>query len=205
MGLNPKQAKVAIQGFGNAGANMARFVAQEGFQLVAISDSTSAYLLPQEFDLPRIIKYKEEKKNLIDYPGIKPISGSELLELDIDILVPAALENQITKANAENIKAKIILELANGPTSPEADEILDKKGVLVVPDILANAGGVVVSFFEWRHNLGQGICDIRREMGELDKIMISAFDRIYEIKEKNQIDMRLAAYVLALKRLNEVA
>ncbi|MFH0819525.1 MAG: Glu/Leu/Phe/Val dehydrogenase [bacterium] len=203
LGLEPEKTTVAIQGFGNAGLNMARFVAEDGFKLAGLSDSTSGYLLDESCELADLIKYKEKNKSLIGCPGVKTITHHQLLELPVDVLIPAALENQITKTNAPDIKAKIVLELANGPTSPEADEILSKNNVLVVPDILANAGGVTVSYFEWRHNLGQGVCDVQREMGELDKIMSEAFDRVYEIKEKHQIDMRLAAYILALQRLNE--
>lgn len=204
VGLEPQNTTIAIQGFGNAGMNMAKFADQDGFKIIALSDSASAYLLPAKYDLDDIINYKQKNKNLFGYPEIRPISNEKLLELPVDILIPAALENQITLNNAHNIKAKIILELANGPTSPQADEILYKKGLLLVPDILANAGGVAVSYFEWRHNLGEATCDIPNEMGELDKIMSDAFDRVYEIKEKNKIDMRLAAYVLALERLEGV-
>lgn len=203
LGLPPKETKVAVQGLGNAGKNIAKFVNEDGFKIVALSDSANGYLLPENYDLIDLINHKEKNKNLVDYPGIKLISNAELLDLEVDVLIPAALENQITAANADNIKAKIILELANGPTSPEADEILTKKGILVAPDILANAGGVTVSYFEWRHNLGKSRCDIPQEMGELDQIMTDAFNKVYEIKEKHQIDMRLAAYILALEGLNK--
>jgi glutamate dehydrogenase/leucine dehydrogenase len=203
LGLIPHQTTVAIQGFGNAGKNITKFLKEDDFKIIALADSASAYLLPENYNLTDLIAYKEKNKSLVGYPDVKLISNDEFFKLKVDVLIPAALENQITAANAPNIKVKIILELANGPTSPEADKILFERGILVMPDILANAGGVTVSYFEWRHNLGKSVCDIPQEMGELDKIMTETFDRVFEIKEKNKIDMRLAAYVLALERLSE--
>ncbi|MHA1626861.1 MAG: Glu/Leu/Phe/Val family dehydrogenase, partial [Candidatus Asgardarchaeia archaeon] len=150
-----------------------------------------------------VLKHKRKTGSVINYPGAKNITNEELLEIDCDILVPAALENQITREVAKNVKAKIIVEGANGPTTPDADDILLKKGVFVVPDILANAGGVTVSYFEWLQNITRDKWPLEKVRKKLEEIMVRAFNDVYEIHEKENVDMRSAAYILAIKRVAE--
>ena len=153
MKMEPTKTSVAIQGFGNAGAHMADLLFKMGFKIVAASDSKGGVYNEAGLNVPDLTKYKEAKGSVVSFVGAKNVSNEELLELPVDILVPAALENQITAQNADKIKAKAIVELANGPTTPEADEILKNRGVELVPDVLANAGGVTVSYFEWDQNV----------------------------------------------------
>ncbi|HDG61582.1 MAG TPA: Glu/Leu/Phe/Val dehydrogenase, partial [Thermotoga sp.] len=145
--------KAAIQGFGNAGSNAAIYLYEAGVKVVAVSDSKGGIFKEDGLPIPDVVKHKKETRSVIDFPGARNITNEELLELNVDILVPAALEDVITEENAPRVKARYILELANGPTTPEADEILTSKGVMILPDILANAGGVTVSYFEWVQNL----------------------------------------------------
>lgn len=212
-GLDPKKLSVAIQGFGNAGYHLARFLHEEGFTLAALSDSKGAVYKKDGFDPEHAMRAKREKGSVnkiyekgsvADEKGCKHLTNEELLELDVDILVPAALENVITAENAANVKAKIILEVANGPTTPEADKILQQNGVLVIPDVLANAGGVTVSYFEWVQNR-QGYYWSEEEVFEkLKKIMVPAFTNIYELLQEHEgMLMRDAAFVYAIKRIVE--
>lgn len=214
-GWNPAEMRVAIQGFGNAGQHLAWFLHADGYRVVAISDSHGGAFRPEGLDIPEAVRQKNETRTLsglycgcsvcqCDHctgEGTEAISNEELLELDVDILVPAALENQITAANAGNIKARTIVEVANGPTTPEADELLNSKGVHVVPDILANAGGVTVSYFEWLQNR-TGL--YWTELGvhqRLKKTIVTAFSEIDQRMTEHQCDMRTAAYAHALNRL----
>lgn len=195
--------RVAIQGFGNAGSHMARLLCEDGFTLIAVSDSKGGALVEKGFDFKKLMDVKEKDGKVCAYPGCKKLEPKELLELDCDVLVLAALENQITKENAEKIKAPMIVELANGPTTPEADDILHKNGVFIIPDILANAGGVCVSYFEWIQNK-QGYYWKEDEVNEkLHEKMTKEFDATFDIHTKKKIDMRTAAYVLALGRIDE--
>lgn len=212
LGKDPKEATAAIQGYGNAGSNAAKLLEEAGYKIVAVSDSKGAIYAPEGLHADSVLKYKKEK-GMVDgvyYKGSvctdiehEHITNEELLELDVEVLVPAALENQITRKNADNIKAKIILELANGPTTPEADEVLAKKGILVLPDILANAGGVTVSYFEWLQNKKNEKWDLEKVHKKLKRIMVREFDNVHKISKIKKIDMRTAAYVLAVKRLAE--
>ena len=194
---NNSDVTVAIQGFGNVGYWFAYHAHQAGYKVVAVSDSKGGIYVEDGLDPVVTFKYKQEQGKL---PG-KVITNEELLELDVDILVPAALENVITKDNAANIKAKAILELANGPTSPEADQILADNGVIMVPDVLANAGGVTVSYFEWAQNL-QGYYWTEEEViSKLQPLMEDAFEKMWLMKESEQVSGRMATYMTAVKRV----
>ncbi|MDD1747763.1 MAG: Glu/Leu/Phe/Val dehydrogenase [Methanomassiliicoccales archaeon] len=192
-------ATVAVQGFGTVGWHTARLLQQEaGCNVVAVSDSTGGIYDSKGLYPVRVQEYKKKGGSVVGYPGSKQITNAELLELDVDILVPAAMENVITKDNAKKIKAKILAEGANGPTTPEADEILFKKGVMLIPDILANAGGVTVSYFEWVQDLQFFFWNVDEIKERLRAIMCNAFNAVYAIAKERNVDMRTAAYMLAL-------
>ena len=204
---------VAVQGFGNVGGHIARILQEARFKVVALSDSKGAIYKPDGIDVFDVLKTQKEKGgvsqsrcSIEEAAGGKcrVISNKELLELDADILIPSALENQITADNARKIKAKVILEMANGPVTAEADEILAKKGVEVIPDILANGGGVVGSYFEWAQNLQRFYWEEEEVLGRLDKIMTDAFRAVARTREECGISWRQAAYVRAIKRVGEV-
>jgi glutamate dehydrogenase (NAD(P)+) len=198
------QPTVVIQGYGNAGSIVARLLHQEGAKIIGVSDSKGAIynkngLVPEE-----VLEHKQRTSSVIGFKNAEEISQSALLELETDILVPAALENQITQENAPRIRAKIIAEAANGPTTPEADEILFEREVFVIPDILANAGGVTVSYFEWLQGLQMYFWTEAEVNSKLKEVMSRSFKEVVAIKEKEKCDMRLAAYILAVKRVAEV-
>lgn len=203
IGKVKKHATVAIQGLGNVGANAAKILYKEDYYIVAVSDSKGGIVSESDkgLNIEEVLKYKEKNGLVAGFPDTKKIINEELLVLDADVLIPAALENQITAKNAKDIKAKIVLELANGPTTPDADKILDEKGILVVPDILANAGGVLVSYFEWAQNR-MGYYWNEKEVNEkLKKQMVKSFADVWERKEKYKVDTRTAANILALERV----
>ncbi len=204
LGLDLKKATVAIQGYGNAGYYAAKLVKEMfGSKIVAVSDSKGGIYNPDGLDPEEVNNHKKKTGSVVNFPKTKPISNEEILELDVDILFPAALENQITGKNAHNIKAKICAELANGPTTPDADEILYKKGVFVIPDFLCNAGGVTVSYFEWVQNL-YGYYWTEEEVHEkLDKKMTKAFYDTLETSKKYKVHNRIAAYIVAIERVAE--
>lgn len=212
-GWNESKTTVAVQGFGNAGYTIAKLLSDDGFQVVGVSDSKGGIHAEKgKLDIDEVMKIKKEK-GIIDDSYFKgsvgddaeyvKISNEELLQLEVDILVPAALENQITKSNADKIKAKVVVELANGPTTPEADEILEKKKIMIVPDILANSGGVTVSYFEWVQNKQGYYWTLDEVRTKLKEKIVPAFNDIYTIMEQHKIDMRTAAYMHALKRINQ--
>jgi glutamate dehydrogenase (NAD(P)+) len=204
LGLNTAEATLAIQGFGNAGqfaATLGRDLL--GAKVVAVSDSKGGIYNPQGLDPDRVIAHKEDTGSVVCFPGSEKISNSELLELDVDILAPSALENQITKENADRIKARIIAELANGPTTPDADEILYGKGVYVIPDFLCNAGGVTVSYFEQVQNAYDFYWDEDLVHQRLDRKMTTAFHAVDQTAKKYQINNRMGAYVVAVQRVAE--
>ena len=205
VGLNIKKATVAVQGYGNAGSIAARLLSDMGATIVAASDSKGGVVNMKGIDPQKLIEYKAKTDSVVGFPGSKKITNEELLELDVDILIPAALENQITEANAPKVKAKIIGEAANGPTTPGADKILYKKGVLVLPDILANAGGVTVSYFEWVQGLYWFFWSEEEVNKKLEGIMVDAFEAVYKISKEKKINMRQAAYVVAMGRVVEAA
>lgn len=201
MNWSAANTKVAIQGMGNVGGFMAKLLSKDGFKIVALSDSKGAVYNPDGLDLDTVFAHKEKTGTLTGIEGTQKLSNAELLELEVDILVPSAMENQITADNAANIKAKAIVELANGPTTPEADEILSNRGVLVVPDVLANAGGVTVSCFEWEQNVKNLKWGEAEVLAKLEPIMVNAFNEVWETKEKYNVPMRTAAFVKAIERV----
>lgn len=197
----PVGCTVSIQGFGNAGYNMAKILDKAGYKIISVSDSKGTVNDCKGLPIDAIAKYKEETGSVANYPAAEGEKGLTCFEQDADILIPAALENTIHKDNAEVIKAKVILELANGPVTPEADKILEKKGVLVVPDILANAGGVTVSYFEQVQNAYGYYWSEEEVLSKLKELMDKAFDDVWMKKEEYKTSMRTAAYILALERV----
>ncbi len=201
--LNPENSTIVIQGFGKVGSAAARLIHKKKTKVIAISDSKGGIFNKNGLDPLKIIEYEKKTGSIIGFPGSKKISNEELLLLPCDVLIPAALENQITVKNAKNIKAKIITEAANGPTTPEAEKILYKNNVLIIPDILANAGGVTVSYFEWVQSL-QSYFWTEKEVNEkLKKIIIAAFHDVIAVMKKEKVDMRMATMMLALHRVAE--
>jgi glutamate dehydrogenase (NAD(P)+) len=196
-----KGATAAIQGYGNAGSWSAVFLQELGVKVVAVSDSQGAIYSKNGLDSAKTLKHKEEKGSVVGLGGSEQVEPEKLLELDVDILVPAALENSITADNARNVKAKIISEAANGPTTPEADSILERNKVLVVPDILANAGGVTVSYLEWVQNLNRQHWTEEQVNAQLEQKMVSAFKACYETSKKYNVPMRSGALALSIKRV----
>jgi glutamate dehydrogenase/leucine dehydrogenase len=198
-----KEAKIAVQGFGNVGAHAALFLSQMGAKIVAASDVSGCLVNPDGLDVPSLIDCVEKHTYIIKHPG-KQIDREELLYQDVDVLIPAALENQIHRKNAQKIKARIIIEGANGPTTPEADEILEKKDIPVIPDILANAGGVVVSHLEWVQALSGLYWEEKEINAELEKKMTRAFQDVWEEARMRKVSLRCAAYVVAIERIAEI-
>lgn len=201
--MKPEDCKIVIQGMGNVGSISAKLLAEEGAKIIAVSDVSCAIYNENGLDIAGIYKYLDSGKNLLDgYTGdCKRITNAELLELPCDILIPAALENQITAENADRIKAKIVIEAANGPTSVEADDILNKKGVKVLPDILSNSGGVIVSYFEWVQNLQNFYWEEDDVNAKLKRQIVGAFNDVFDAREKYDCTFRVAAYIVALNRL----
>ncbi|MFC1690608.1 Glu/Leu/Phe/Val dehydrogenase [Nanoarchaeota archaeon] len=201
LGIEVKGAKVAVQGFGNAGSIAAELLEEVGAKVIAVSDSQGAILCEAGLSIKDVIKHKESTKSVINFPGSKKISNQDILELDCDVLIPSALENQITKDNADKIKAKIIAEAANGPTTPDADDILHKNEVHVIPDILANAGGVTVSYFEWVQNRQRYYWTEREVNDKLTQKMIAAYNAVFDTAQNDKVNMRTAAYLVAIQRV----
>jgi glutamate dehydrogenase/leucine dehydrogenase len=200
-GIPLKEATAAIQGFGNAGSILARFYHEAGMRVIAVSDTTGGLYDPKGLNIPAVLGFKDRTGHLTGYPEAEPISNEKLLELQCDVLAPSALENVITMANADRIRARIIAEAANGPTTPAADLLLHKKGIFVLPDILANAGGVTVSYFEWVQDLQGFFWDEDNVDRQLQRIMTNAFHDVYENSKRFNVDMRTAAYILAIDRV----
>lgn len=201
--LKPKQTTVAVQGMGNVGGIMAQLLHQAGYHVVAMSDSSTGIYNSKGLDVPAVEKFKKQTGSLKNFPGGKQISNPKLLELPVTILVPAALENQITDKNAGRIKARVVFELANGPTTPEADIKLAKRKIIVVPDVLANAGGVTVSYFELVQNIQQYYWAEGEVMAKLKPIMVAAFKQIWQRAEQLKTPLRTAAFVIALERISQ--
>lgn len=207
---NPSQVRVAVQGFGNAGQHVARLLHADGYRIVAVSDSQGGIYCDAGFDVPTLMKSKSESRPLqavysegsvCEAEQADRISNAELLTLDVDLLIPAALENQITKDNVGQVQADVIVEIANGPVTPAADEVLNDSGTLVVPDILVNAGGVTVSYFEWMQNRTGDSWSLDAIHQRLRTTMTSAFAAVYDLMTEHQIDIRTAAYAHALRRI----
>ena len=206
LGMSLEGSSVAVQGFGNVGSVSAKLLQEIGARVVAVSDSRGGIYHPDGLDIPAVIRHKAETGSVVDFPSTEAITNEELLELPVDVLVPAAKEGQITAANAPYVRAKLIVEGANGPTTPEADEVLKERGCLVVPDILANAGGVTVSYFEWVQGLQFFFWDVEEIRRRLRRILQRSFTDVVEIMrlyERDHIDMRTAAYILAISRVNQ--
>ena len=200
-GLSFGKARVAVQGFGNVGSIAAELVAQAGATIVAVSDKTGGLYNPKGLDVPDLIAYAKKHRQLAGYPKAEVMSNDDLLTCDCDVLLPAALENVITSKNAPKIKARIICEGANGPTTAGADKILDEKGIVVIPDILANAGGVTVSYFEWVQDRGGYFWDEETVNRRLESIMVRSFKEVVALADKHKVSNRIAAYMLAIDRV----
>jgi glutamate dehydrogenase (NAD(P)+) len=203
LGINLRAATVAVQGFGNAGQFAAQLLEEMGAKVVAVSDSQGGISNENGISIGSVRAHKEKTGSVVVFPGSKSISNEEILETDCTILIPAALENQITKSNAANVSAKLVAEAANGPTTPEADEILHKNKIMVIPDVLANSGGVTVSYFEWLQNLRREYWTEEQVNSMLDKKMTEAFSDVYETHDKYQVNMRKASIALAVGRVTE--
>ena len=201
--LDLNGARVVVQGYGNAGESAARFIGELGAKVVAVSDSRGGVFHGDGLDLALVTRHKQETGSVIGTPRTRPVSNDELLELDCDILIPAALEGVITEANAARIHARIIAEAANGPTNPAADDILRERGIMVIPDILCNAGGVTVSYFEWVQDREEFFWSIDEINARLRRVMVRSFDDVHRTASEHDIDMRLAAYMLAVSRVAE--
>lgn len=202
LGIRPSQSTVAVQGFGNVGAVAAQLLHQQGCKVVAISDVSGGYYRPDGIDIEAALQYAERHgRSLAGFDQAEPISNDELLTLDVDVLAPCAKENQITRHNAAAIKARIVAEGANGPTTTNADASLNERGVIVIPDILANAGGVSVSYFEWVQNRHGYFWTIERVNRRLDRMMRTAFDTVYDASQQYGVSMRIAAYVIAIQKV----
>ena len=196
-----KNATIAIQGFGNAGYYFARLLAAKGYTVVAVSDSKNTLHNPSGLDIESLQMWKQKNGRLADFRGGKTIPREAIFGLSVDILIPAALENSLHKDNSSKVKAKVIFELANGPTTPEADVILRKKNVIVVPDILTNAGGVTVSYFEWVQNMENTHWTEATVNTKLHKKMVGAASEVWDASKKHKTDLRTAAFVVGLKRI----
>ena len=201
LGMSIEGTRVVVQGFGNVGAIGAELLQEMGCTVIAVSDSRGGIYNPKGLDVKDVIRHKAETGTVVGYPGTDTVTNKELLELDCEVLVPAALENTITEENADGIKARIIAEGANGPTTPEADDILFDKGIFVIPDILANAGGVTVSYFEWVQGLQNFFWSEDEVNRNLENIMIKAFQDVLAISQRREVSMRIAAYILAIDRV----
>jgi len=201
LGVDLTRATVAVQGFGNAGSIAAQLMVGEGSTVVAVSDSTGGIHRPEGLDIQRVIAWKKEHGTVQGFPGSVDVSNPDVLETECDILIPAALENQITAGNAGHIKARVVAEAANGPTTPEADEILYRNGVFLIPDILCNAGGVTVSYFEWVQDLNRDHWSEEVVNDKLRHIMVKAFAETLAMAKREEVNMRTAAYLLAVQRV----
>jgi glutamate dehydrogenase (NAD(P)+) len=200
-GLDLTQQKIVIQGFGNVGSWAAQTLYDWGAKIIAVSDISGGYFDPNGLNIVEMVDYVNANKTLKGYSKAKAISNDELLKTACDFLCPCALENQINQNNASDLQCKYIVEGANGPTTPEADEILNKRGIIVIPDILANAGGVTCSYFEWVQDVQSLFWDLDRVNQELERIMLDAFEDVYRLHIEKKITFRLAAYLIAVQRV----
>jgi glutamate dehydrogenase (NAD(P)+) len=200
-GLQAKGATVAIQGFGNVGSVSAKAAHELKCNVIAVSDVVGGIYNPQGLDVPKLLQHLREAGTVVGFPGSDSIGKAELLALQCDVLIPAALENQITSANAGQVQAKIVAEGANGPTTPEADEILNERGIFIIPDILCNAGGVTVSYFEWVQGLQFFFWSDEEIERQLERLMVNAYEAVIGEARRRGVDNRTAAQVLAIDRV----
>jgi glutamate dehydrogenase (NAD(P)+) len=201
LGLKPETCRTAIQGFGNVGSHAAKFLCEAQFPIIAVSDVSGCYYNPKGLDIPNVLRHMLEHRSLAGYKEAEVLPADELLTLDTDLLIPAALGGVIHEANVHKIKAKMIIEGANGPTLPAADKILAENGITVLPDILANAGGVTVSYFEWVQNRQHYSWSLDRVRQELDRTLSDAFEQVWQEAITRDIDLRTAAFALAINRV----
>ena len=202
LGRKPQETRVAIQGFGNVGSHAAKFLSEAEFKVVAISDASGAFYKPDGLNVLEMLRYAQAHKNsLSGYEGADRIPPDQLLELDVELLIPAALGGVLTGENAKRIKAPVIIEAANEPTRPEADKIFDERRITVLPDILANAGGVTASYFEWVQNRQHYQWGINRVRQELDRVLSDAFEQVWETAVKRKVSLRTAAYIVGIRRV----
>jgi glutamate dehydrogenase (NAD(P)+) len=206
LGRKPKETRVALQGFGNVGAHAAKFLYESEYKLVAVSDATGGYYRKEGLDIPKMLTYALANQGLLKgYAEAEQITNDQLLEMDVDLLIPAALGGVITSKNATRIKAPLIIEAANGPVEPDADDILHERGIQILPDILANAGGVTVSYFEWVQNLQFYKWGLNRVRQELDRVLSLAFDQVWSEANSARVNLRTAAYMIAIRRVHRAA
>jgi len=201
LNMNPRSVTVAIQGYGNVGYHAAKIASEWGLKVVAVSDSKGGIYNPGGLNPEAVMEHKQKTGSVLGFSQAKNITNEELLELDVDVLVPAAIEGVINEENANKINAKIIVEGANGPTTPEADEVLIEKGVMVVPDIIANAGGVIVSYFEWIQSLTRERWSLSQVREGLKQRLLKTFDEVYKLSREKEVSMRDAAYIIAIERV----
>jgi glutamate dehydrogenase (NAD(P)+) len=204
-GFDLRKAPIIVQGFGNVGSNAAKIFADHGCKVVGISDVGGGVYDAKGLDIDDLLKHRDAHGTIADYPKAEKVAADKFVELPCDILIPAAMESAITRANADRVQAKYIIEGANGPTTNEADRILNAKGVTIVPDILANAGGVTVSYFEWVQDMQSYFWSEKDINARLQDIIVAAFGDVYDISEKQKVDMRVAAFMLGLERLGKAA
>ncbi len=203
-GIDIQNSVSVVQGFGNVGSNAAKFMVEEGSKVIAVSDVQGGIFNPKGIDIAALLKHRDEFGTVISFPGCEKITNDELIELPCDILIPAALEGVIHSANADKIQAKIIVEAANAPTTIKADEILETKGIPVIPDIIANSGGVIVSYFEWVQNLQQFTWDLDEINFKLKKRIIKGYRDVYNYSKDNNLSLRTAAFAIGIERVIEV-
>ena len=201
LGLETQGATVAVQGYGNVGSIAAYLLHDQGFKIIAASDSHGGIYRPQGLDPRDVIRFKQANRTVVGYPGAETITNAELLELECDLLVPAALENQITAENAEHVEAKVIAEGANGPITLAADDTLHRKGIYVIPDLLASGGGVTVSYFEWVQNRTGLYWSEEEVNSRLGQSMQRSSSQTWEMAQRRQVDLRTAAYTVAIQRV----
>ena len=202
LGRKLNKTRVALQGFGNVGTHTAKFLADAEMPVVAVSDVSGGYYRPEGLDIKNMLHYLvEHKGSLAGYREAERITNAELLELDVDLLIPAALGGVITSENVDRIKAPVIIEAANGPIWPDADQSLEDRGVLILPDILANAGGVTASYFEWVQNRQHYQWGLNRVRQELDRVLTESFERVWELSKERQVSLRTAAYIMGIGRV----
>lgn len=201
--ISVEGATTVVQGFGNVGSMAAQFMHEAGARVIAVSDVEGGIYNPDGIDVEALMHHVSQEGTVVTYPDVSPIANAEMLELPCDVLIPAAIENQLTSENAHDIRAKLIVEGANGPTTPEADDILRDRGIFIVPDILANAGGVTVSYFEWVQDLQSYFWSESAVNKELRRIMIRSFYDVLELAESKDVDMRTGALILAVQRVAE--